>query len=167
MYCRPGFKRNLRHWSERKRFNNILTDIYDGQIWKNFKETSAEKSSKFFWPEVADSNLGLMLNLDWFQPYDDVIHSTGVIYAAICNLPRDMRFKCENMLVLGLLPSPTLQKIENPEFVRKILLYKFCTILWLKMYQIMKYSVPVQFLDYTEFVQNLYRLYTEFVLKKY
>jgi hypothetical protein len=106
MYCRPGFERNLRHWSERKRFDNILTDIYDGQVWKNFKETSDENSAKFFRPEVADSNLGLMLNLDWFQPYDGVIHSTGVIYAAICNLPRDMRFKRENMLVLGLLPGP-------------------------------------------------------------
>jgi hypothetical protein len=106
MYCRPGFERNLRHWSERKRFDNILTDIYDGQVWKNFKETSDENSAKFFRPEVADSNLGLMLNLDWFQPYDGVIHSTGVIYAAICNLPWDMRFKRENMLVLGLLSGP-------------------------------------------------------------
>ena len=106
MYCRPGFERNLRHWSERKRFDNILTDIYDGQVWKNFKETSDENLAKFFRPEVADSNLGLMLNLDWFQPYDGVIHSTGVIYAAICNLPRDMQFKRENMLVLGLLPGP-------------------------------------------------------------
>ncbi|PKY34792.1 hypothetical protein RhiirB3_454854 [Rhizophagus irregularis] len=58
---------------------------------------------KFFRPEVADSNLGLMLNLDWFQPYNGIIHSTRVIYAAICNLPRDMRFKRENMLVLVLL----------------------------------------------------------------
>ncbi|EXX53989.1 hypothetical protein RIR_v02000719700 [Rhizophagus irregularis DAOM 181602=DAOM 197198] len=105
MYCQPGFEKNLRHWSEHKRFDNILTDIYDGQVWKNFKETSNENSAKFFRTEVADSNLGLMLNLDWFQPYDGVIHSTGVIYAAICNLPQDMRFKRENMLVLGLLPS--------------------------------------------------------------
>ncbi|PKB91820.1 hypothetical protein RhiirA5_447393 [Rhizophagus irregularis] len=46
MYWRPEFERNLCHWSELKRFDDILTDIYD----------------------VADSNLGLMLNLDWFQP---------------------------------------------------------------------------------------------------
>src|SRR6266496_3407043 len=47
-----------------------------------------------------------MLNLDWFQPYDGTVHSTGVIYAAICNLPHDLRFKHENLLVLGLLPGP-------------------------------------------------------------
>ena len=46
-----------------------------------------------------------MLNLDWFQPFDETIHSTGAIYAAICNLPRDMQFKRKNMLLLGLLPE--------------------------------------------------------------
>jgi len=116
MYCRPEFEKSLRHWTNREQFNNILTDIYDGQIWKNFKGTVDENSPNFFRPEVADSHLGLMLNLDWFQPYDDVIHSTGVIYAAICNLPRDMRFKRENMLILGLLPGPnevSLHKINH------------------------------------------------------
>ena len=57
-----------------------------------------------------------MINLDWFQPYDGTIHSTGVIYAAICNLPRDIRFKRENLLILGLLPGPnevSLHKINH------------------------------------------------------
>src|SRR5438045_4545513 len=56
-----------------------------------------------------------MLNLDWFQPYDGTTHSTGAIYVAICNLPRDIQFKHENMLILGLLPSPnevSLHKIN-------------------------------------------------------
>ena len=57
----------------------------------------------FFRSEVADSHLGLMLNLDWFQPFDGTIHSTSAIYAAICNLPRDMQFKRKNMLLLELL----------------------------------------------------------------
>ena len=64
MYCQSGFEKNLRHWSERKQFDNILTDIYDGQVWKNFKDTTDENSPKFFRPEVADSHLGLMLNLN-------------------------------------------------------------------------------------------------------
>ena len=84
----------------------MLTDIYDGQIWQSLKESNEENASKFFRPEVADSHLGLMLNLDWFQPYEGTIYSTGVIYAAICNLPRSIRFKRENMLILGILPGP-------------------------------------------------------------
>ena len=86
MFRRPDFENLLRHWANRQQTDNILTDIYDGQVWKNFKETNEEDSPKFFRNDVADSHLGLMLNLDWFQPYGTV-HSTGVIYAAICNLP--------------------------------------------------------------------------------
>src|ERR1041385_9366994 len=57
-----------------------------------------------------------MLNLDWFQPYDGTIYSIGVIYAAICNLPHDIRFKRENLLTLGILPGPSevsLHKINH------------------------------------------------------
>jgi hypothetical protein len=57
-----------------------------------------------------------MINIDWFQPYDGTFHSTGVIYAAICNLPRDVHFKCENLQLLGLLPGPnevSLHKINH------------------------------------------------------
>jgi hypothetical protein len=116
MFRREGFENSLRHWANRTGFNNILTDIYDGQVWKTFKETSDRNSPNFFHPDVADSNLGLMLNLDWFQPYDGTVHSTGVIYAAICNLPRDIRFRRENMLILGILPGPNevqLHKINH------------------------------------------------------
>src|SRR5271170_3640608 len=46
-----------------------------------------------------------MLNLDWFQPYEGTVHSTGVIYTTICNLPHDIYFKRENLLILGILPG--------------------------------------------------------------
>ena len=116
MYCQPDFEKLLRHWSNRQQFDNILTDIYDGRVWRNFKDTNEEGSPNFFQPDVADSHLGLMLNLDWFQPFDGTTHSTGVIYAAICNLPRDVHFKRENMLILGILPGPhevSLHKINH------------------------------------------------------
>ena len=48
MFRQPGFKKSLRHWSNREQFDNILTDIYDGQVWKTFKETSNDNSLKFF-----------------------------------------------------------------------------------------------------------------------
>ena len=106
LYRRPDFESLLRHWANRRQFDRILTDIYDGQVWKTLKETRDENSLNFFRPEVADSHLGLMINVDWFQPYDGTIHSTGVIYAVVCNLPRDIRFRRENLLLLGLMPGP-------------------------------------------------------------
>src|SRR6266498_3639154 len=57
-----------------------------------------------------------MLNLDWFQPFDSTSHSTGVLYAAICNLPRNIRFKRENLLIISILPGPnevSLHKINH------------------------------------------------------
>jgi hypothetical protein len=113
MYRRKGFENSLRHWANRSGFDDILTDIYDGRVWKTFKGTD---DVNFFRPEVADSHLGLMLNLDWFQPFDGTSHSTGVLYAAICNLPRDIRFKRENLLIISILPGPNevrLHKINH------------------------------------------------------
>ena len=65
----------------------ILTDIYDGDIWKKFKdEPFAEDSELFFSKDNADSHLGLIVNLDWFQPFDGVSHSIGVLYVSIVDL---------------------------------------------------------------------------------
>ena len=116
IFRKKGFKNSLRHWANRSGFDDILTDIYDGRVWKTFKGTNNETSPNFFRPEVADSHLGLMLNLDWFQPFDGTNHSTGVLYAAICNLPRDIRFKRENLLIISILPGPnevSLHKINH------------------------------------------------------
>jgi hypothetical protein len=117
MYQHSNFESNLRHWIDRSNINDILGDIYDGDIWKTFKSsTFGNNSEPFFNRETADSHLGLILNVDWFQPYSNVTHSTGVIYAAIANLPREIRFKRENMLILGILPGPNeanLHKINH------------------------------------------------------
>ena len=65
---------------------------------------------------MVDSHLGLIINLNLFQPYKGITYSTGVIYAAICNLPRSIQFRRENMLIFGLLPGPhevNLHKINH------------------------------------------------------
>ena len=51
-------------------------------------------------------NLGLMLNCDWFQPFDLGTYSVGVLYLVILNLPRTIRFKPENVLIAGIIPGP-------------------------------------------------------------
>ena len=117
MYQQPGFKNNLQHWTNRSSFDNLLCDIYDEDIWKTFKENLFdENSTLFFHQESADSHLGLILNFDWFQPYSGVTYSIGVIYAAIANLPRNIRFKRENILILKILPGlnkSSLYKINH------------------------------------------------------
>jgi len=47
-----------------QQYGNILTDIYDDQIWQILKESSKEDLPNFFRESIANSYLGLMLNLD-------------------------------------------------------------------------------------------------------
>ena len=54
-----------------------------------------------------------MINLDWFQPFKSAVYSCEAIYGVICNLPRDIRFKRENMLTLALLPGPNEVKLDK------------------------------------------------------
>ena len=79
------FEMSCRKWAERKNETEALFDIYDGVIWKEFKDDNDEL---FFKKEYADTHIGLMLNMDWFQPFINSQYSVGAIYAVICNLPR-------------------------------------------------------------------------------
>jgi tnp2 family transposase len=114
MYRRPGFESLLRKWANRDSEVDLFTDIYDGEIWKTFpSNTDDSEPQRFFTPNTADSHLGIMINLDWFQPFDSASYSTGAIYGVICNLPREVRFKKENMLILALLPGPNEVKLHK------------------------------------------------------
>ena len=48
-----------------------------------------------------------MLNIDWFQPFKHRVYSVGVMYLVFMNLPRNIRFKRENIVLLGLIPGPS------------------------------------------------------------
>ena len=116
LYQRPDFEEQITKWTNRHANSGIMTDVYDGEIWKNFPSQMDNLESRFFTTETAGSNLGIMINLDWFQPFDSTPYSCGAIYGVICNLPRNVRFNKENMLTLGLLPGPSevkLDKINN------------------------------------------------------
>ena len=50
-------------------------------------------------------NLSFMLNFDWFQPFQHTQYSVGVI--VVQNLPRAVRFKPENVIiVISTIPGP-------------------------------------------------------------
>ena len=51
-------------------------------------------------------NLAGIFNIDWFQPFEGSEHSLGAMYLVLLNLPREMRFKKENILLVGLIPGP-------------------------------------------------------------
>jgi hypothetical protein len=85
MYQREGFENMLRHSSSRNVPNRILSDIYEGNIWKTFA-INPDDSNPFFTNDTLDSHIGLAINIDWFQLFDYTMHSTGVIYGVLYNL---------------------------------------------------------------------------------
>lgn len=96
---RKQFVQNCNSWRQRNIPTDMYFDVYDGQVWKDF---NTDKYSNFL---ASDYSFGLMLNLDWFQPFQHVKYSIGVIYAVVLNLPRHLRFKLENVILIGINPD--------------------------------------------------------------
>ena len=87
----------LNHWKNRDEYNGFLCDIYDGRIWKEFVSECIDDGRL---------NLGVMLNVDWFNPFKKAMYSAGGMYLTVLNLPRQLRFKEEYSILLGIIPGP-------------------------------------------------------------
>lgn len=107
---RPAFFNSCGKWKERVE-DGILRDVWDGQVWKEFLKYDGEP----FLSE--DGNFALMLNMDFFQPYKHVQYSVGAIYLCVMNLPRNTRYKQENVLLVGLIPGPSEPKHDINSFL--------------------------------------------------
>ena len=62
-------------------------------------------------------NYGLMLNMDFFQPYKHVQYSLGAIYITVLNLPRELQNKAQNVILIGLIPGPHEPKHDINSFL--------------------------------------------------
>ena len=78
---------------------SLLGDIHDGVITKQFLS-----SNEFNYLSSLFCYL-LTLNVDWFQPFERNMYSLGAIYLTIQNLPRSLRYKLENILLVGIMPG--------------------------------------------------------------
>ena len=89
-------------WFTRKSTNpQAMVDVYDGQIWKDFLNVNGR-------PFLSQANnLALSLNVDWFRPFRHTQYSIGVLYIVILNLPREIRYLPENVIIAGVVPGPT------------------------------------------------------------
>ena len=84
-----------------------ICDIYDGVFWKKFN--SAEKNHFLCSPHCY-------LNIDWFEPFERGVCSTGVIHLSVLNLPQNECYMIKNIIVVGLIPGPREpKKIELKE----------------------------------------------------
>lgn len=104
LLSRPGFLQNCEHWRTRYTQSSFLLDIYDGRIWTDFQVVKGREFLK------QPNNFGLMMNIDWFQPFKRTTYSVGVIYIVIMNLPREERFLPKNVIICGVIPGPAEPK---------------------------------------------------------
>ena len=108
-----SFTINSTHWKSRISHRDILEDVYDGQVWKNFLNFSGKKFL------IEDHSYAFMINMDWFQPYKHLKYSVGAIYLSVFNLPRTQRYKLHNICLIGIIPGPrepqlTVNSYLNP-----------------------------------------------------
>ena len=106
LFMQPEFETQIEHWRDRahilsdhKEERTVYRDIYDGAIWKRFE---TEDGIDFLRQPFS---LAFGLNVDWFQPYVRGVYSAGAVYLTLLNLPRKLRYRKENMILVCLLPG--------------------------------------------------------------
>ena len=92
-------------WKDRNIPSGVMSDIYDGAVWQSFQYINEEELL------AGRYCLGLLINIDWFQPYKHTEYSVGAIYISILNFPRQLRYCRENMIVVGIIPGPREPKL--------------------------------------------------------
>lgn len=94
--------------------HGVMADVYDGDVWQSFKTVNGQEfhSSKY--------SLGLLLNVDWFNPYKHVEYSVCAIYVSILNFPRRLRYQKENMVLVGIIPGPNKPSLHINSFLEPL-----------------------------------------------
>ena len=80
--------------------DNVMFDVYDGHIWQEFLTYNQKEFLS------APFNYALALGCDWFQPFKHLTDTVGAIYMVVLNLPREERYKPENIILVGIIPGP-------------------------------------------------------------
>lgn len=79
----------------------------DADIWRLHKDFVSDPCSYL-----------IALNVDWFTVFDN--YSVGAIYGVILNLPREIRMKPHNLMLLGVMPGPCEATLNINSYLRPI-----------------------------------------------
>jgi len=113
---KDNFIMKCQKWRSRIVPEDYLCDVYDGRVWKFYNST---EGNNFL---ASSHNYLLTLNTDWFQPYERGVYSVGVIYLTVQNLPREDRYKLENILLVDIIPGPSEPKLTINSFLAPLVL---------------------------------------------
>ena len=113
LFQKKEFITDIEKWRTRVSECNVLSDVYDGNIWKELSSPGQFLSTPF--------SLALRLNIDWFRIYKHVNYSVGLVYLVIENLPRHKRFNLENIIIVGCIPGPNEPKLTVNSFLKPLI----------------------------------------------
>ena len=116
---KKGFIEACEQWRQRQPSipQSYYGDVYDAQVWNDFGARSPSCSMFLSSPYCYM----FTLNVDWFQPFIHTEYSLGAIYLTIQNLPREQRYKEENVILVGLLPGPSEPKLSINSYLSPLI----------------------------------------------
>ena len=115
---KPGFLESCEKWRRRGQCvpDSYQGDVYDGNIWKTFNSSDG-------WDFLtAPFNYLLTLNVDWFEPFERGVYAVGVIYLTIQNIPREVRYHTDNVILVGIIPGPKEPKLNINSYLTPLVL---------------------------------------------
>ena len=113
LFQKNDFITDIEQWRTRLSEENVLSDVYDGNVWKELSSPGQFLSTPF--------SLALRLNIDWFRIYKHVKYSVGMLYLVIENLPRHKRYNLENIIIVGCIPGPNEPKLTVNSFLKPLI----------------------------------------------
>ena len=100
LMARATFLQSCELWRNRQKFDNTLTDVYDGKVWHDFLYPGGIPFLSLPY------NFAFAMNIDWFQLLKHTTYSVGAIYLSILNLPLNLRYNGDNVILVGIIPGP-------------------------------------------------------------
>lgn len=103
-------------WRQRQSVAGEYRDHFDGHIWEDLQFDPDDGSELL----ASAGAIGIQLFFDSFRAFRKAQHKVGGLYAAVQNLPRDIRFRPENMMLISLIPGPSEPPLTINSFIKPL-----------------------------------------------
>jgi hypothetical protein len=130
-HCDDACDRALKYFKD-SQHPNQLNSVFEGDLLRTFRGPPP-KDRELFVKREGKVRLLLALHVDFFNPNGTRKRgnheSIGLISLAILNLPEDIRYKPENLILVGVIPGPREPNFDElQEYLRPVV--DMCLVGW-------------------------------------